>query len=837
MNVLALKVRLKTYTPLLFLTLFLAAYSPAVGHAADVGAEVRSLTLAHTRLVWVQAPGTSRLRPNRLVGLDSEDGAGVHTIVGHLRSCEKPLLTSDGKRVVFSNRSDSGVYVVNWNGTRLHRLITGYATDVWVDPVGGAQWVYARAGAGKMESAIWRYQLDHPEKRELVWNKTPLDSIDYPWFQVSADGTHAGAAFPWPRCSAAVLPNQCFQMYGEGCWPSMAPDNSYRLFHLDGAHKRIIMYDDGGGNRRTIPLNDAPGIDGRTIFYPHWTRDARFITMTGPSFDAQADFYIGRFNPQFTAVEKWVRITHNHYPDRWGDAWIDPGVGHYTGKAPFTVNFKARAGDGVWTWAYGDGATESAHAPTHTYVQPGRYTVTASAGSRTVSGTVEVLTPSPPHVLSVHIIDDMSLSVTFTQRVQLKDARISLEGLGAVKSWTLDPEGRDLLVELPRPLASDDYLLLDGIYDRSQEPEKLSDERVSVHRSLWPSSRSNLQLLWESNKEPALHLEQGRKIAEPFLLDRGGLARLDRDGIMSLNGGSFCSEDSGYHYWLADAIRNSQQFSVEATIHPASLQEGTASAPALILYFGWRFSEKGDAGPVDQNNRNFWLGQQGKTLLFSLKTNARRPLRPTQGIPIATLPENGPAHIVISYRPGRLTCYLNGQKTLETSAIKGALNWVPTMLTFGRDAGDIGMPWRGKIEGFALYSRAIDAAEATRNYAAYETKLEARKPIPQTEVEARLVARSPVPQPAAIAPYHNALVVYEYEVTKVLKGSYNRDKIRVAHWGLLDKQPTSIGEAKIGSEYHLLLEDFKDHPELEPEFLDDTLPQDFELPLYVDAGG
>jgi len=102
-------------------------------------------------------------------------------------------------------------------------------------------------------------------------------------------------------------------------------------------------------------------------------------------------------------------------------------------------------------------------------------------------------------------------------------------------------------------------------------------------------------------------------------------------------------------------------------------------------------------------------------------------------------------------------------------------------------------------------------------------------------VQATLVAKSTLPQPGDIAPYRNVLVVNEYSVEKVLKGTYAGKTIRVAQWGMLDLKPTPLAAQAPGTSVKLVLENFADHEELVPELISDTLKEDFDLKLYTDV--
>jgi hypothetical protein len=134
-----------------------------------------------------------------------------------------------------------------------------------------------------------------------------------------------------------------------------------------------------------------------------------------------------------------------------------------------------------------------------------------------------------------------------------------------------------------------------------------------------------------------------------------------------------------------------------------------------------------------------------------------------------------------------------------------------------------------------MYNRFIEEPEAAKNAAAVAANLAKRKVPPRIELQANLVAKSQVPAPAQMAPYRNALVVNEYQVEKVMKGTYTPKTIRVAQWGVSDLKPTPVAALKPGASVKLVLETFADHGELVPELVSDTLEENFELNLYTDV--
>ncbi|HUT58161.1 MAG TPA: hypothetical protein VNA25_09970 [Phycisphaerae bacterium] len=204
---------------------------------------------------------------------------------------------------------------------------------------------------------------------------------------------------------------------------------------------------------------------------------------------------------------------------------------------------------------------------------------------------------------------------------------------------------------------------------------------------------------------------------------------------------------------------------------------------------------------------------------------------------MATLPDTKPHHVIVSIAPKRLAFYLDGKKVKEIDPSPAQLLEVgaPPM-TFAGYRPDPGKnTWHGTFEYVAMYSRFIEEDEAAKNAAAVAADLATRKTLPQIEVQATLIGKSKIPDPHQMAPYRNALVVNEYSVEKVLKGTYAGKTIRVVQWGMLNLKPTPLAAQEPGTSVKLVLETFIDHDELVPELISNTLKEDFDLTLYTDV--
>jgi len=331
----------------------------------------------------------------------------------------------------------------------------------------------------------------------------------------------------------------------------------------------------------------------------------------------------------------------------------------------------------------------------------------------------------------------------------------------------------------------------------------------------WPGSRDGLVVVWRSANRPAEVIDPQTGAGRIFRAGPRGAARFGRFFEMDPRGGFFAGE--GAEDAVAAACKKTHQLTLEAMIVPTDLQQ---TGPAAILSFA-------SAEACD-----FLLGQDRERLVLRLRTSVAG----AEGAPLVDL---GPLeagrlqHVLITYQPGRLTCYRDGEAVSVTPAVAGDFGtWAPASLTFGASAGGR-RPWKGRLEGIALYNRVTEPAEAKARFELATARIKGRKPAERVTVEARLVAMTPTPDLKSVAPYVRVLVAGEYEVEKVLEGRCDAKRILVAQWAILDSRALPVAGTP-GSRQRLVLERFEDHPELDSERLVMT-GVDERLPLFVDT--
>ena len=818
-------------TVLAFVALLAALCWGAPAAAADPATQIRELTGAETRIVWLRNKQWETDKPNvdggigfSIMAFDTQ-GKGERELVPE-GEIYNPLISPSGSRVIYSAVTDGKLrmHCVDWNGENRRLLGEGFALWPWRDPATGIEWVYASNAGGNDGAFVDRFQLDKPEARERVYTGR-LDNR----FSLSADGTRAVSEFPWPN--AGMLYTRTGQVdrkdYRTGCNSYLSPDNSYLVTIMDGGHSQVTLYKPDGSSRdvRLIPPGLKPLRRGGNgcMWNPKWASDARHMVVAGPFVNLgpnHADIWLGQFADDFNSIAKWVQVTDNEYMDVYAYVWVDPGLGRYADEVPYTLAVPPTVtGQGEWAWDFGDGAKGAEGK--HTYRTPGSYTVTAMQGDRVLRGRVTVKPRTKPQVLTAKLFDDEHVQVQFDKVVRIDQAAFSFQSGVAIASAALDGIGQSLNFTVDGKLPEADTLRVQGIRDLAQEPNILTED-LKIDRPDWPAVRAGLVFLWEGHRKQSFNWNPQSRAFQDNTFHHWSQARFDRHGVMVLDGGTYTVTDGGSGTY--SQCGKSGKLTLEAVITPFNLYQGSASRTSVAFGFG------------KPEEPNVALVQEGNQLLLLIrmlnegKTEVRR-------VELGTLKQDVPHHVIVTLADNALTCFLNGA-VAKQAELKGTFAWQEPDWSHGLYMGGLPgnpYPWCGRLEGLAVYSVALDAAQAAKNHAVYAKMLAARPVAKQIQLSAKLAAKTRIPAAAEIAPYRDTLVVNEYDVVSVTQGPYAAPKLRVLQWGLLDTINTWLAGAEVGQEFDLILETFADHPQLENDMRIDTLKEDFDLDLFVDV--
>jgi hypothetical protein len=318
----------------------------------------------------------------------------------------------------------------------------------------------------------------------------------------------------------------------------------------------------------------------------------------------------------------------------------------------------------------------------------------------------------------------------------------------------------------------------------------------------WPGSHAGLIFLWENARKSNAILGDEGEIVRSCRMRLQGDAIYDRYHDLVLDRGSAVPEK--VDDVLLAACRQSNQFSLEAVITPADTEQ--AMLQRLITFS----SESG--------GDNFTLGQDRGDLVLRLRTSDAADGDAKSGVVLCSVRAGQPQHVIVSYAPGRLRCYLNGKVVAMPHSVTGDLsNWTAQKLKLGDEWGG-GRNWQGKLEGLAIWSRATGPEEAVMRFELYRPKVTSRPKRDYAKVRVKLVEKSTRLTHADIAPYRRCLVVNVYDVEEVLSGSCDEKRIAIAQWSMLDTRMLPDSD-KIGETYEFLIEaaDEETHPELVSE--------------------
>ena len=220
---------------------------------------------------------------------------------------------------------------------------------------------------------------------------------------------------------------------------------------------------------------------------------------------------------------------------------------------------------------------------------------------------------------------------------------------------------------------------------------------------MWPGSLEGIVFLWMPEKERGSLARMKGLFCK---LEARGEARYDDDGFMVLDDGSFIAPV--VNDLLRTRCMKTSRLTIESVLEPRDRRQ---RGPARIISFS-----------MDGSNRNFTLGQEGDHLILRLKVSETGPRGNGHEVRLCEMPENGAFHVIVTYSPNQLKCYLNGKKVYETEEVRGDLGgWEPHHFVLGDEYRE-NRDWHGVVRAVAIYSRALSEEEAKKNFEAYRTK-------------------------------------------------------------------------------------------------------------------
>ncbi|MHB0999234.1 MAG: LamG-like jellyroll fold domain-containing protein [Armatimonadota bacterium] len=607
-----------------------------------------------------------------------------------------------------------------------------------------------------------------------------------------------------------------------GCQPYISSDGIWGYW-MGGGGGPINRYNLATGKASPI-LGKGDGrmpSDRSYLYFPMLSHNMRLLAFAASPnqhdhFNSDYDIFIAKIDPQtLEIIGKPVRYSFDPACDRFPDVYVDEmSLGSFKGESPYTVKFNAPKDSAPdCRWNFGDGTSAAGKSQSHTYKTPGRYTVELQQGNTVIRGLVTVESAKSPEVVSAALRGGNQIVITFNEPVSIEKAKLSLKSKQKINKTTLDKDKLNLIVLLAGNIAKEDYLSIEGIYDLAQSPNAMTKKVAKIEPHLWPSDRKNMVFLWENGSKGCM-MGSG----EQCTVKANGPAAFDSNYAMRLMGGSFMT--TGLDDYLLKACKSTNQLTIEATLKVDNIEQ---QGPSRIISFS-----------SDPSNRNFTLGQSQNRLILRLRTPSTGNNGIEPEVSIGTIPAGKRVHVIVSYSPGELSCYIDGKRVLKTDQVKGDFsNWSPQHFIIGDEWSGERL-WRGTLEGVAIYNRVFTPDEARHNYESYMA-LNSRSDLPVIRVKAQMTAASKTPTLDEIRPYKEALVLNEYTVQKVIQGECKSQKIRVAHWAILGGVNVLKINPKTKTPVDLVLEPFLKNPQLESIYMSDSLEIDPDIPIYYDV--
>lgn len=189
--------------------------------------------------------------------------------------------------------------------------------------------------------------------------------------------------------------------------------------------------------------------------------------------------------------------------------------------------------------------------------------------------------------------------------------------------------------------------------------------------------------------KPSVVAWDGRKISNVRFSHEGGNTQ-DRDAILLKGGKSLVN---GFNDKLLESCKESSELTLEVDFETESLKQ---SGPARIFSFS-----------LNGTQRNFSLCQENDELTLRLRTTKTGDNGTNPEVKLGKIKQGQRHQIRVSYKPGKLTCSIDG-KEQKVQQIDGDFsNWQEHQIVLGNEWKD-DRPWKGRIYAFAVYPKAID---------------------------------------------------------------------------------------------------------------------------------
>lgn len=282
-----------------------------------------------------------------------------------------------------------------------------------------------------------------------------------------------------------------------------------------------------------------------------------------------------------------------------------------------------------------------------------------------------------------------------------------------------------------------------------------------------------------------------------FNCDPRGRGLFGRFHDLVCGGGSFQVRDAGE--WIGLQVAKSGAFTIEVTITPA---EAAPKSRGVILAYG---NDAGEDVALMQDNTGLSLRLGGGQPIALFTPEARKPV-----------------HVLVTCDAKTWAAYRDGVSVCSGKLAAAVAAWGTRQFVLGA-AWSGADPWLGRMEGIAVFPRALTAKEAAGEAAAMKALQADRKPATSIRFRGTLVRQAKTSALEQIRPYTRSMTVAEYKVDQVLAGEWKQPTIMVLHWMIMESKRLPLADRKPGTTVELKVEPLAEHPQLESCRRDDEM--------------
>lgn len=209
------------------------------------------------KLVWTLGnpgfPNSGFNSSQLLLRYDTETGKEDTVFPGKVQNYQKPLITRDGKKIIYTQlgTGEGSVYMTDWDkpeypGTKIAR---GHGGCLWYDEKTEKEYLlYTYRATFKGADPVYKIDINNLTDDTEYFNKEYEDIVGH-WISISRDAKSMVWLNGWPNVIISDLTSGKEQRIS-GCWAAAPYDTTHRVVFLESEHLGWGVYNMGNGETK-----------------------------------------------------------------------------------------------------------------------------------------------------------------------------------------------------------------------------------------------------------------------------------------------------------------------------------------------------------------------------------------------------------------------------------------------------------------------------------------------------------------------------------------------------------------------------------------------------------